>query len=94
VGFSRRCRRDRSKKFLKARRSVQNFLLKRLVHTNPLGVPVRSSPERSVTNDCSAQPNKPFAISAIPKAFIPHIWRQHGCECSGPFDPLQRAAKE
>ena len=26
------------------------------------------------TFDCSAQPNKPFAISAIPKALIPHIW--------------------
>jgi len=25
------------------------------------------------TFDCSAQPNKPFAISAIPKALIPHI---------------------
>jgi hypothetical protein len=42
--------------------------------------------------DCWAQLNKPFAISAVPKAFIPHIWRLNGCECSGPFAP-QRAAK-
>ena len=37
------------------------------------------------TFDCSAQPNKPFAISAIPKALIPHMGVSAG---------LQRAAKE
>jgi hypothetical protein len=29
--------------------------------------------DRIRDHDCSAEPNKPFAISAIPKALIPHI---------------------
>src|SRR5262249_53990841 len=34
--------------------------------------------------NCSVQPNKPFAISAIPKGFTPHIYGE-ASKCSGPL---------
>jgi hypothetical protein len=43
--------------------------------------------------DCLVQSNKPFTISAIPKAFIPHTLAVDGCR-SGPIRPLQRAGKK
>src|SRR5262249_46167477 len=45
--------------------------------------------------DCSAQPNKPFAISAIPKAVIPHISiSETDAGAPVPFGRSQKAAKQ